>query len=71
MLHFHNFNHVKIDWLPPLVLGVCEKSEAVPPEKPSGKSLTLRWGRRPDGPYGINHRLGKLLRQGGIEFCGK
>lgn len=30
MLHFHNFNHVKIDWLPPLVLGVCgSPSEAI------------------------------------------
>jgi hypothetical protein len=24
VLHFHNFDHVKIDRFPPLVLGVCE-----------------------------------------------
>jgi hypothetical protein len=37
MLHFHNFDHVKIDWFSPLVLGVCERtSEAVPPWKAIG-----------------------------------
>jgi hypothetical protein len=29
MLHFHNFNHVKIDWFPPLILGICEKPQSV------------------------------------------
>lgn len=26
MVHFHNFNHMKIDWFPPLVLGVYDSS---------------------------------------------
>ena len=26
MMHFHNFNHMKIDGFPPLVLGVCDSS---------------------------------------------
>jgi hypothetical protein len=71
MLHFHNFNHVKIDWLPPLVLGVCGSPCEAVPGMLSDTSLTFRRGRRPDGYYGINHRLGKLLRHGGIEFCGE
>jgi hypothetical protein len=72
MLHFHNFNHVKIDWFSPLILGICKSpSEGVSPGKPSGKSRTFRRGRRPDGHHGIDHRFGKLLRQGGIEFCGE
>jgi hypothetical protein len=34
-------------------------------------SLTFRRRRRPDSYYGINDRLGKLLRHGGIEFRGE
>jgi hypothetical protein len=71
MVHFHNFNHMKIDWFPPLVLGVCDSSGKGSPGKPSGKSRTFRWGRRPDSHHGIDHRFGKLLRQGSIEFCGE
>jgi hypothetical protein len=26
MVHFHNFHHMKINWFPPLVLGVCDSS---------------------------------------------
>ncbi len=72
MLHFHDLNHMKVDWFPPLVLGVCDcSSKVAPPGKPSGKSRTFRWGRRPDSHHGIDHRLGKLPRKGGIEFCGE
>ncbi len=72
MMHFHNFNHMKVDWFPPLVLGVCDSSsKGVPPESPSGKSRTFRWGRPPDRNHGIDHGLGKLLRHGSIEFCGE
>ena len=29
MLHFHNFNHVKIDWFSPLIFGICETKTPV------------------------------------------
>jgi hypothetical protein len=37
VLHLHNFDHVKIDRLPPLVHGICERpSQLFPPRKPQG-----------------------------------